>query len=463
MNIAERMLKVMKADTDPVFFMEDPYFLGLKLWPKQKEIVRKFYSEGKRLLIWVSGMRSGKTFMLGAFAAYELYQLLTKSWESILNVAPGSPFFVTMVATAEKQIEDTAFYFLRRHVLVSPFFQEFKPRVITDSITFKLKPNVIVRALSTDSATIAGRTSKAVFIDEVFGLRDTEGPQGLMPVFRTLRNSTETFKEHGHTFVAGSLKENINIQKLYDAWKDSPEALCVKTPTWEVNPNLPREHFKELEARDPIGFWRDFGCEPYTSADVYYRDPSILVYSGVNKLQMLAEGLEPTVENTTYVLAGDPALKHDSFGLCLAHIQGDTYVIDGLYKFEPKKGEINPLEVLDFILKIVNYFPVRAAVFDTWHFAEAQERLRRLGIPVYNHIVRKPEHDRVKELFYKEKIKVPYYEPFDKEVRSLVVTPSMKVTHPRGGHDDVVSALANAVWLLDQKKPLDRPVLVEVI
>jgi len=462
---SEQMLKVMKADADPLYFIEDPYFLGLNLWDKQKEIIQAFYGGGKRLLIWVAGMRSGKTFMLSVFAAYELFQLLSRDWEDILGLAKGSPLFITMCATAEKQIEDTAFFHLRSRILNSPYFMSFKPRLLTDTITFKLKPTVIVRALSTDSATAAGRTSKATCIDEVAGLKDTQGPQGLRPVFSTLRNSTETFKKDGHTFVVGSLKENVNILKLYDDWKGSPEALCLKTPTWEVNPNLPQEHFSELAKRDPITFWRDFGCEPYSGSDLYYKDHEVIKYVGLpNKLAMLAEGLTPEVEAKPYVLAGDPALKHDAFGLVLAHIDDDQYVVDGMWRFLPsKRAEISPLEVVNFILKVIDLFPVQAVVFDTWHFAELQEKIRRKGVPVYNHIVRKPEHDRVKELLYEKKLSLPYYEPFDKEIKSLIITPSSKVTHPKGGHDDVVSALANAIWLLDQKKVTRIPVLVEVV
>ena len=464
LTLNEHLDKVMRADLDPAYFLTDPYFLGLKPWPKQIEIFRKFYKSGKRMLIWVSGMRSGKTFMLGrCFAAYELFKLLTRDYEQILGLAPDSPLFITMVAVAEKQIQDTAFYQLRASVLNSPFFQSFRPRITTETITFRARPNVIVRALATESATAAGRTSKATCLDEVSGLKDTPGPAGLRNVFATLRNSTETFGKEGHVFVFGSISQSNNILTLYEQWKDSPDAMCLITPTWEVNPNITRESLKELELRDPLTFWRDFGCVPYASLDVYYRDQSILQFENrPNLLQMLREGLEVHGEGP-YVLAGDPALKHDNFGLVLARRHGDELYIDGMLQFSPLgKGELNPIEISDFILKVVDTLSVEAVVFDTWHFTEAQERIRRKGVPVYNHIVRKPDHDRVKELLYQRKLHLLNYEPFIKEVRALVVDGN-KVTHPRGGHDDICSALANAVWLLNEKQITNRPVLVEVI
>lgn len=458
-----QLLKVIKADQDPLYFMKDQYFLDQKLWPEQVPVVEKFYGSNKRLFIWVAGQRSSKTYMLGNFGAYELFQILSKDYVEMFELAKDSPIFLTCCAAAEKQVEDTAFYHLRSRIINSPYLMSFKPRIVTDSITFRLKPNIIIRALATESATAAGRTNKAVLLDEVSNLRDTSGPAGLNNVFTVLRNSTETFRERGHMFVFGSLTLSTNMLKLYDDWETSPEALCMKSNTWDINPYLPRSHFAELEKRDLVSFLRSFGTEAFASTDVYYRNHDILRYGGPNKLLMLYEGLKPEVEQVTYALAGDPAINHESFGVVLAHSVGDEIVVDGLLRFQPEgKAEINPLELSDFLLKVIDTFPVGWAVFDIWAYAETQEKIRQAGIPVVNHIVRKPEHDKVKERYYNEKLTVPFYEPYDREVKGLVVK-SKKVTHLRGRRDDISSALANVVWLLEKKKINRAPILVKVV
>ena len=85
-------------------------------------------------------------------------------------------------------------------------------------------------------------------------------------------------------------------------------------------------------------------------------------------------------------------------------------------------------------------------VFDTWSFPETQEEIRRKGIPVMTHIVKKDEYDKVKELFYTEKIHVCNYPFVIDELKNLRIYRGKRVDHPPGGSKDTCDALANNVW-----------------
>jgi len=72
----KEMALILKATQDPVFFAEHPFFLGLKLYEKQKEALKLFYEGNYRELIMAIGRRSGKTFLTSIFALFEAFNLL---------------------------------------------------------------------------------------------------------------------------------------------------------------------------------------------------------------------------------------------------------------------------------------------------------------------------------------------------------------------------------------------------
>jgi len=169
-----------------------------------------------------------------------------------------------------------------------------------------------------------------------------------------------------------------------------------------------------------------------------------------------------SVPSASYVLVGDPALKHDAFGLAIGHLELDEFHIDGLWKLKAEGNiELNPLDIKDKILGIVDAFHPFCAVFDTWGFPEIQEEIRRKGIPVETHIVNKENYDRVKELFYQGKLRVCNYPFVIEELQNLRLYRGKKVDHPPGGSKDVADALANCVWQLEEMfGVITRPLVV---
>ena len=63
----QKLIILLKASVDPVYFWEHSLFGNLKLWDSQKQLLSEFYQlnkDGKRIkseLIFVSGRRGGKT------------------------------------------------------------------------------------------------------------------------------------------------------------------------------------------------------------------------------------------------------------------------------------------------------------------------------------------------------------------------------------------------------------------
>ena len=446
--------RIMQASADPIKFAEDPLFLGQKLFPMQKEIMEEFYSKNYRELILIAGRQSGKTHLASTFALYETFKLLILDDPAAhFGLAPGSRIFIMCVAVSEKQARDSIFAQIIAKLQRSPFFKAFDPQVYSLEIRFKQK-NVTLYCGTSSSASMVGRTVKCIIFDELAKFEETDSKRGAWNVYNSLSRSTVAFGGEGKRISISSPNHVDDIiMTLHHRADEVPDMMSRKIPTWEFNPNIDFESYdmqNELK-RDPESFWTDYGCEPLAVTANYFGNPEILkCTNSPNLLDLLYNDQRFDVPPRTYVLAGDPALKHDGFGFALAHLEFDTVIIDGLYRFkDPMGGELSPTAVKDKILRAVDTFHPIQVVFDTWMFPEMQEEIRMKGIPVENHIVNKETYDRVKELFYQDKILVCDYPFVIEELRQLRLIRGKKVDHPKGGSKDVSDSLANCVYLLD--------------
>lgn len=447
LSLQQRAYKLLKCEKEPSYFLKDPYFLGLEPWPAQEKLYNDFYLGGYQNLVFVGGFESSKSTMAGFFGLYELKDILAVDWRRKLNLLPESQLFVTLCSISLEQAKDAIWPLTVAKLMRSPFFQYYQPEELSDMVVFKRAPNTKLRLLSSYSATAVGRRNKAVCIDEMARFVQTRGPKGGWPVYNALRGSTQTFGIHGRMYVVGSPLEPTDIlMQLHNKGLHDPRTLSIKVATWEFNPHKTRSDYDAEFLRDPLAAGRDFGAEPELMEASYYRNKDIIQFdtSRRNVLAMIYDGLKPKPESGFYVLTGDPAIKYDAFGICLAYRSGDTFIADGLFRFKPTgKAEINPTEVKKFLLKVVDLIPVRRYITDSWSYPELLQALRQKGISIKIHIVKKEDYDKFKNAQYEHKVILPYYEPLDLELRNLTTT-GMKVDHPRGGSKDVADAAVNA-------------------
>jgi len=475
MDPIERMKLILKASEDPAFFNRHPYFCGYDLFPKLNEIMREFYRkgpDGKPLyneLIMICGKKAGKTTLASRICLYEAFDLLTKpDPAAAYGLEPGTDIFIIGIARSEEQAHDTIFSRIRNVVQRSPFFKEFHPKIYSLEIRFPEK-HVHILCGCSSSGSMTGRPVKAIVFDELASFDDTESQRGAWQVYSVLSKDTQPFGFYGKRIVTTSPRHANDIgMQLLERAKHHPHMLWVHAPTWELNPS-PQYAYDSPEMvaereRDPLTFWRDYGAQPWSTLETYYREPEIIRFDPTlpNLLQIyFTENTLPPPPKHPLVLAGDPAKKFDAFGFALAHLEqkepqvpGEptgTVVVDGLYRLKPtKKRELDPIMIKDRILKLCKSYPIRLVVFDTWNYPELQESIRQLGIPVENHVVKKEDHDRVKMRLYYHKIRICPYEPLRQELQALRIINAKKVDHPKGGSKDVADALANAVWALEK-------------
>ena len=466
--------RVLKAWDNPVFFAED--FLHVSLFPKQAEILKKFYSLKKKTheplyneLVLIAGMRSGKTFLGSVIATYELFKLLVMdSPQEYYNLASYSPLFIVNIATSEQQARDTVFAQIRPKIMNASFFMEFRPKIYTSSISFEDK-NIKILALTSSQASAVGRTCKAVIFDELARFKETE--KGVRLLYQSLTRATMNFGMQGKRVVITSpIYPNDFSMQLFHTAAKVDSMLAYRLPTWEINPFISFEDLASEREKDPASFWRDYGANPEAAAEkIYFREPERIkkVMILQNKLELLHQGiLTDTMinRNFEYIIAIDPALKNDAFGISIGHLENSEVVIDGSFRFKPGHGfELSPLEVKTFLLKIISAFKPSVLLTDVWYFPETLEAVKDAGVSVVTHIVKKTDYDLLKERIYTNTIKLPRYNILYEELANLQVVNPKRVDHTHSGSKDVSDTVANIVQFLSQYRSINMPFFVETI
>lgn len=395
-------------------------------------------------------MRSGKTAVVGMMAAYEYLQLaILPSPSKYYNLLTNQEIFVSVIAPSEKQALDGVFGNVQNLIEGSEWVSTWLDlKIKSDRIEYP-KKNVTAQTLGSWASTAVGRSNICVVFDEIDTFEDTASKRGAWEVWSRLTKSTDTFGDDGKQLVITSPRHPTSIgMTLYHNAKEEPYTYAILKPTWEMNPNFTKETLMEEHKYDLATFWRDYGCQPEIWSGVQFPEGVTLVPIP-NVLQQL-EGVPKQ-----RVLAIDPAVKNDSFGMATGYIDELGHpVVDGVIKFRKREGDayLRPSEVRDFLDKIIPKLGISVVVHDTWMFPELLEHMADThGVLTVKHIVRKEDYDRWREMQSNGHVKVVYDEELKREAERLIVTGSTnnpRTDHPFGGSKDMADCVANVIWFL---------------
>jgi len=376
---------------------------------------------------------SGKSRLAAWIAAYELFSLCTLSDPAKhYGLSKGSRITINIVATSTDTADDAVFGHIVHLMKYNDFINEVVNLEFRKDFIFCEDKNVKLQLLSSWTNTAVGRTSKLVVFDEISYFEENTGKRGAWEIYTRLSKSTDTLGKHGKVIAISSPKHpNDIIMTLAKNYQDDPSALVYITPTWEVNPNLTFESLWEEHKHNPAEFWRDYGCKPTITTMLEFPDGVKL--EGENKA-LLHDHID---HSYLRVLAIDPAVRNDAFGLAFGYLSEDgTVVVDGAYRFtrEIDQPFISPREIKEYLKDIILRYNIFAVVFDTWMYPELIEWMRDdLGLIVVQHIVKKEDYDRWKEMQDEGTVKVCEYDVLRKEAESLLVINDKRVDHPYGG------------------------------
>lgn len=495
---SEQMHKMLQARFDPIFFCEDPYFLGLEIWPLEQEIIRRFTwgvpkemavdewlglredalrkndpaaieEFTKKYVTWYNdlvieaGMNSGKTFLSSCIGLQQAYELLSlEDPVHYYGAGPGTEFFILNVATSDEQAHDTIYAQEKGKIEVSPYFQHLHPTERYNEFCFPQK-HVTIRCGGSNSASLVGRAVKCALFDEIGRFQDTKGSRSGWSVYHGLGRGTKKVPKlkSRRVAISSTLYSGDIIDQLYEQSKRIPTMLGFKYATWDMNPNITEEMLKDDFAQDSDAAWRDYGAQPSRAIEKYYADVNIIEFNDRRMNPVLPNGEIADwlvgSKQFDYVLTGDPAVKFESFGLALGHNAPDGRVfIDLLHKIAPKL-EVDPTDVKYFIGTLKKRFDIRKFIVDRWDYPETIAEIRESGITVEFNVVKLQQHERLKEAWRLHEIDCYKHDPLREELTNLEIHRGQKIDHPRKGAKDLADALAQLVWELKGKPIVETP------
>ena len=313
LDYGTRMALTIQARDDPVFFAENEYFLGLRLWPMQKEILRRFiwgvptnlsiddwikirssYLQTNRMeefnkqyvqpyndLVVMAGMNSSKTFVASVIGLQQAYELLILDDPiNYYNAGQGAQFFVLNVAVSDEQSHDTVFAQEKGKIENSPFFQSLDIKEKYNEFRFPEK-HVILRCAGSNSGSLVGRAVKCAIFDELARFKDTTGDRSGWAVYQGLGRGAKKIPalESKRVAISSTLYVGDIIDTLYQRSQEVPKMLGYKLATWEMSPTLNKDALADDIAIDPLSAWRDYGVQPSRDIQKYYPDPSNITFA----------------------------------------------------------------------------------------------------------------------------------------------------------------------------------------
>jgi hypothetical protein len=325
-------------------------------------------------LICIAGMRSGKSFLgahVGGYVEHVLRVFSMKgrtSLQRMLHQEKAEWFEVTFAASTATQARDTIYAKYREMRNNSPWInrhigwvkeQEQKQVGSHDRWEYKALDDIIVdgwmqvrfNRVASNSAGVAGRTRIFAAIDELARLADSESKTSAQELYRVLNQSLKTvrgavrkydlFPHFGMMLnVTSPLSIDGYDMQIYNqtATGQRKRTYGWKGATWEFNPELEFEDFKDEFEKDPIAAQRDFGADPPAAQTPLVNDPlrfwksidfsrqpiakfeTILITDATDKKYVGAKlvDLRYNFQDVHYIFC-DAAETFDSFAMVCAH------------------------------------------------------------------------------------------------------------------------------------------------
>lgn len=310
-------------------FIESPEYIGEELFPKQKEILEKYYlttdENNVRLyqeLVVISGMRSGKTKLAAWIGLYELHKLLEilESGETLaayykkkgVSVGLGQRIYFIIVAAALDQAESTVFSQLKGMMDESKFFKRYikylkqNKQFSQDKYEIRFKNTIHIKAEDSNSQTLVGKTIHTLMFDEISRLDTSDGEiakksqkKTAQMVYQGLSKGTTTFREDRNIIVVSApvYEDDFGMQMLLQSGSLNPcdetsdvigtmsrkypnkviSRLGYHSTSFDFNPTLDKDKDPLVlgtKISSPLTYKRDYLALPPVGIDTYFEDPS---------------------------------------------------------------------------------------------------------------------------------------------------------------------------------------------
>ena len=454
------MLTIDEALSDPALFQ--PWFKG-DTWNGWRAILKAAFAlpmtDDERAFfrtvadrdppakpvkeLWIAaGRRAGKDSLASVIAAHT-----AALFNGAAFLRPGERAQVMCLAVDRDQskivLNYTRSFFTDLPVLAGMIEKE-------TAFGFELDNQVDIVVATNSYRSVRGRPVLCAIFDEIAFWRDENSASPDTEVYKALKPATVSLPG---AIIIGISSPYRKAGLLYEKFKKhfgkAGDVLVIKAPTRALNPTIPQSVIDEALAEDPAAARAEWLAE--FRDDVGGWADIAIIEAAVDRGLMV----RPPRAGVHYVGFSDPSGgARDSFTTAIAHLEGDTAVLDCLVEC---KAPFNPTTATKEMAAVLKQYKVWSTVGDKYGAAWIVDAFAKCGIK-YEH----SERDRSSiyldalPLFTSGRARLLDNPKMVNQFASLERRTSSvgkdRVDHGPGGHDDLCNSAAGALVLAASKK-----------
>jgi hypothetical protein len=427
----------------------------------------KKYSEG-----WfVAGRRAGKSDALASTIV--AYEAALGGHEA--HVRKGQQALCFQIAQ-DLRMARYSLGFIRATLESSPILAKLITAITADRID--LKTGLTVAVVPPTLKAVRGYANPVAVLDEVgVWYQDSDAANPDYEIWRAVKPGQLQFPNKMLVGISSPWNKSGLLYQYFEAGTDGVKASeadrdrykdCLVwhgTTAGMGNPRVTRDWLQLENNRDPRAFERE--CLAVFQDSISGFLSSELLKRAVDK----GVTERPAEKNNFYTAAIDPAFRHDSFALVIAHATENGVVIDVVRRWEPIAGQpINPRHVMAEMAPLLRTYRVVTVTSDQYHLDTLQQLALEYGYAIegvpFTGTNKAGIYGNLQQLLNQGRLHLLDHAGQLKELRSLertlTRTGQVQISAPTGQHDDVASATALAVhktaWMLPA---LEKPVYHE--
>ncbi len=385
---------------------------------------------------FIVGRRGGKSRGIAVLGVY-----LAALCDHLAVLAPGERGVVPIVSATQAQA-GKVFQYIQGILDGSPLLSKEVERRDASSIGLTNRADIEVRTAS--YRTVRGITALGVVADEVafWSVEGSANPD--TEVLNALRPSLATT---GGPLVCISSPyarrgELWNAFRRYYGPAGDPAILVAKGASRTFNPSLSQKVVDRALERDHAAASAEYLAEFRSDVEGYLSREAVDAVTAADRLEV------PPMSGTRYFAFVDPSGgSADSFTMAIAHLEGDTAVLDAIREVKPPFSPDGVVGEFAGLLKAYGIFRVSG---DRYGGEWPRERFRAAGIAyepstkskndIYGALLPLVNSRRV-ELLDSPRLTAQLITLERRTARGGRDT----IDHPPGGHDDIANAVAGAL------------------
>ena len=453
------MISIREVMTDPQLFGDQfsgeswfawrtllAGFYGLELNDQELETWHAItgqdsVSSASNELWMVIGRRGGKTQTAALLAVFEA---AFNNHESKLS--PGEVATVMLLAADRKQAR-SAFRYVVGLMRSNPMLERMIVR--EDSESIELTNRTVIEVSTASFRSVRGYTVGAVVADEIAFWRSDESANPDSEIINALRPAMATL---GGKLIALSspYARRGALWDHYSKHYGKPgDILVAQAASRVMNPTLPGHLVKQALERDPAAAGAEYLAQFRSDVETFVQVEAITACTANGRLEL------PPITGVRYSAFVDPSGgSKDAFTLAIAHLEGDTIVVDAIRAIKPP---FSPALVVDEFAQLLKSYRINEVTGDRYGGEFPRELFKKAGISY-------KLSDRSKSDLYRDllpllnsgRVELLDNKQLHAELLGLERRTARggrdSIDHAPGQHDDLVNAMAGAVLKANQPK-----------